>query len=43
MYVCNIYVCSCPKTNIESLMRKHSLNVYHSTITSSTTRLSGAL
>ena len=40
-----MYVCSCPKTNIESLVRgqSHSLNVYHSTITSSTTRLPGAL
>ena len=40
-----MHVCSCPKTNIESLMRRqyHSINVYRSTITSSTTRLAEAL
>ena len=39
-----IYIYSSSKTNIGALTRRqpHSLNVYHSTITSSTKRVPGA-
>ena len=43
MYV-YIYIYSCLKTNIEPLMMRqsHLLNVNHSTVSSSTTKLPGA-